>query len=260
MSTNRNAGASASRSTTSRPDPIAHVSIIIPARDEAATILQTLDSVDDARRHLLARVTSSCVVVLDDCTDGTEALLRRRLRRQHDCSTLVVSCDARNVGTARAVGTAAAVDDARRREVPLSSTWLASTDADTTVPPHWLHAQLQLADQGIDALTGTVELERHSDQPLRDRFNEAYVLGADGSHRHVHGANMAMRADTYLAAGGWRSLPCGEDHDLWNRLRNVGNCATSSSFAVTTSARLSGRAPDGFAADLAALRRVESVA
>ncbi len=173
---------------------------------------------------------------------------------------LVVSCEARNVGTARAVGAAAAIDDARRRRVPLWSTWLASTDADSTVPRHWLHAQLQWADQGVDAVTGTVELEVHSDQPLRERFNEAYVLGPDGSHRHVHGANMAMRAQTYLAAGGWRSLACGEDHDLWNRLHRVGRCVTSSAFAVATSARLEGRAPDGFAADLAALRLAESVA
>lgn len=242
------------------PDSIGHVAIVVPARNEAGTILRTFDAVDDARRQLPDSVTSSFVVVLDDCTDDTEKLLRQRRRRVRDSSLLIVGCDARNAGAARAVGAAAALEDARQRGVRLSATWLASTDADTTVPTHWLCAQLDLADQGIDAVVGTVELERHSDPLLRGRFNDVYRLGHDGSHSHVHGANMAMRADTYLAAGGWQPLACGEDHDLWGRLRRVGNCVSSTAIAVGTSARLEGRAPDGFAADLAALQRAEPVA
>lgn len=71
---------------------------------------------------------------------------------------------------------------------------------------------------------------------------------------------MAMRADAYLAAGGWQPLACGEDHDLWARLSQIGNCVSSTAISVRTSARLEGRAPDGFAADLAALHQAETVA
>ena len=36
----------------------------------------------------------------------------------------------------------------------------------------------------------------------------------NGTHGHVHGANMGFRGDAYLAAGGWYPLASGEDHDL----------------------------------------------
>ncbi len=260
MSSN-NPGADRSPNQSARhPDLIGHVAVVVPARNEAGTIIRTVAAVEDARRQLLHNVTSSFVVVLDDCTDDTESLIRQARRRGRHSSLIVVGCSARNAGAARAVGAAAALEDARQRGALMSATWLASTDADTTVPAHWLRSQLLLADQGIDAVAGTVELERNEDPHLRHRFDEVYRFGHDGSHTHVHGANMAMRADVYLAAGGWRPLACGEDHDLWGRLREVGNCVSSTAIAVSTSARLEGRAPGGFAADLAALRQSETVA
>lgn len=239
---------------------IDHVAIVVPARNEAATIRRTLDAIDAARRRLRGTVTTSCVIVLDDCTDDTERVLRRHLRREADNPLHIVSCEARNVGAARALGTSAALDDVRRRGTRLSTTWLATTDADTSVPPHWLYQQLRLADEGVDGVAGTVNLANNVDSRLRKRFDETYLLGHDGTHGHVHGANMSMRATTYLEAGGWLPLACGEDHDMWRRLCRVGNCVSSTAIAVTTSDRLRGRAPDGFAADLAELRRAEPVA
>jgi len=247
-------------SGSQRHHTIDHVAIVVPARNEAATILRTLDAIDAARQRLPATVTSSRLIVLDDCTDETEHVLRQRLRRETGNSLRIVRCDARNVGAARALGTGAALDDARHRGAQLSTTWLATTDADTFVPPHWLHEQLRLANRGVDAVAGTVSLANNVDSRLRKRFEETYRLGHDGTHGHVHGANMSMRATTYLEAGGWHPLVCGEDHDLWGRLGQVGNCVSSTAIAVTTSDRLRGRAPEGFAADLAELQRAEPVA
>ena len=42
-------------------------------------------------------------------------------------------------------------------------------------------------------------------------------MARDGTHRHVHGANLGVRADLLDAVGGWRRLHTGEDHDLWQR-------------------------------------------
>jgi hypothetical protein len=54
-------------------------------------------------------------------------------------------------------------------------------------------------------------------------------------------------------AGGWRGLSTAEDHDLWNRLKAQGsNCRSAATLAITTSGRLKGRAPCGFAGALAA--------
>ena len=48
----------------------------------------------------------------------------------------------------------------------------------------------------------------------KSRFRMTYQINTDGTHPHVHGANLGMRADAYLAAGGWNPLPTAEDHDL----------------------------------------------
>ena len=82
-------------------------------------------------------------------------------------------------------------------------------------------------------------------------FAASYDLPSDGTHRHVHGANMGTRGDVYLLAGGWRRLHTGEDHDLWARLGQVTKCVSSTAITVRTSARLVGRAPAGFARDIA---------
>ena len=50
-----------------------------------------------------------------------------------------------------------------------------------------------------------------------------------------------------------RWLTTGEDHDLWNRLRRYGPTLSTTALTVATSARRTGRAPEGFAADLSAL-------
>jgi hypothetical protein len=78
-------------------------------------------------------------------------------------------------------------------------------------------------------------------------------MHGDGTHPHVHGANIGVRADVYLEAGGWTPLETGEDHDLWNRLSGSGCTKRSiAQLKVITSGRRIGRAPHGFAEALAA--------
>jgi hypothetical protein len=87
---------------------------------------------------------------------------------------------------------------------------------------------------------------------VQERFRGSYHIHADGTHPHVHGANMGVRADASLKAGGWLALETAEDHDLWHRLRHSGHCALSAAkLQVTTSGRKTGRAPHGFAEALA---------
>ena len=234
---------------------IRHVAVVIPARDEAETIEATVDSVEHARRQLPAGVTSSCVVVVDSSADDTGLVIERR-RQQHDrgrhspSTTLVVRVSHQCVGAARSVGCRIALAGALYRS---SSVWLANTDADTVVPEHWLTAQLELAGRGVGAVAGTVELDGDVDAAVRSRFAAVYELSTDGTHRHVHGANLGVRGDAYLLAGGWRRLHTGEDHDLWGRLHRATTCVSSTSITVRTSARTVGRAPDGFARDIARL-------
>ncbi|MGY6502234.1 MAG: glycosyltransferase [Acidimicrobiales bacterium] len=226
--------------------PITHVAVVVPARDEQDLIATSIVSINRARRALGPRVSSSCVVVADSCSDATIAVAERAALDGPPITILEVRAGL--VGASRRAGTRAALS---RVTAPLRSVWLANTDADTIVPGDWLTAQVELADRGADAVAGIVTLGAHEGDPvLTQRFDAAYVLNPDGSHGHVHGANLGLRADVYCAAGGWSPLSTGEDHDLVARLGSA-RIERTIALRVQTSARRVGRAPHGFAADLA---------
>jgi hypothetical protein len=86
---------------------------------------------------------------------------------------------------------------------------------------------------------------------LAERFRQFYVRGGE-HHPHVHGANLGVRADAYLAAGGFAAHPTGEDHALWRALADRPRIATRR-IPVVTSARRRARAPSGFAGFLTAM-------
>jgi hypothetical protein len=116
------------------------------------------------------------------------------------------------------------------------------------VPLDWIAVQLSLADAGVAAVAGIVRLAEDGSAEAHELYRAAYVTGTDGTHGHVHGANLALRADAYLDAGGWSDAALAEDHCLWERLKRRGwQLASPVSSTVITSPRLSGRAPRGFA-------------
>jgi glycosyltransferase involved in cell wall biosynthesis len=236
---------------------IRHVAVVIPARDEADTIMATIDSVERARAHLPVGVSSTTVVVVDASSDATGTIIEGRSRfptEGRPTSSIVVRTAHGCVGAARSVGCRVALAGSLHRP---RHVWLANTDADTVVPRHWLVAQLELAERHATAVAGTVELGVDVDDHVREQFAAGYETSPDGTHRHVHGANMGTRGDVYLLAGGWKRLHSGEDHDLWTRLGQVTTCVSSTAITVRTSARQVGRAPAGFARDIARITRAD---
>lgn len=227
---------------------IRHIAILIPARNEERLLPRCISSVLRAQAFLPTDVTSDVIVVADSCTDRTYATARRLLRR----AGVVLTTNARNVGVARSLAGRAAL---ARYLGPRRHCWLANTDADCEVPENWLFKQLILANDGAHAVAGIVDVDDFSEHHSRvaDRFHKSYVIHADGTHPHVHGANIGFRADLYLGVGGWAHIETAEDHDLWNRLRARG-CRQHSvaQLKVWTSGRRLGRAPFGFAGALAA--------
>jgi Glycosyl transferase family 2 len=195
---------------------------------------------------VVAPVPVRICVVADACADRTADIAR-----QARADVIVIR--ERNVGAARAAGMAAALR--QLRDQPPETVWLASTDADTCVPPWWLAYQLDYAASGWDAVLGTVTVADWNEHPphLPAAFAARYTFG-EGPHPHVHGANLGCRASAYLKAGGFRPLPTGEDHDLLAALGRTGCAiARSSAITVTTSSRRRGRAPAGFSQLLASL-------
>jgi glycosyltransferase involved in cell wall biosynthesis len=224
-----------------------HIAVLIPARDEEVLLPRCLRSVLAAARLLPSHVSSDVIVVSDSCSDGTASVGRRLLQSRG----LVVEAHAGNVGIARAMAAQTAL---ARFSGDASRCWLANTDADCEVPETWLLDQLALAHNGYAAVAGIVDVDCFEEHlPIVEaRFRMTYQINTDGTHPHVHGANLGMRADAYLAAGGWNPLTTAEDHDLWGRLRACpGQHLSDASLQVLTSGRRVGRAPLGFAGALA---------
>lgn len=219
---------------------IRSLAVVVPAADEEARLPSCLDALDRARRCL-----RSCrpgigfvrtVVVLDRCIDGSEAIARSRPWVD------VARSDAGLVGAARARGADRVLGGYHG---VLSDLWIANTDADSEVPPNWLVTMVDLADSGADLVLGTV-MPDDLPHPLLHRWLDRHHL-RDG-HPHVHAANLGVRADAYIALGGWRPTAHGEDVDLVDRAsaRDL-RIARSGAVPVRTSGRLRGRAPNGFA-------------
>lgn len=223
------------------------VAVVVPAHDEAALLPLCLASVAVAGAAVAGRALVSTIVVADACADATAAVAGA-----HGAEVLEVGY--RNVGAARASGVGAAL--AAPGLAAARRTWLASTDADTVVPPDWLSRQLDLADAGFVAVAGVVRVDSFLDHPAgtESAFAAHYATEPGAPHTHVHGANIGARADAYLRAGGWDALGLAEEHDLWRRLRAAGErCLATTTLWVTTSGRANGRADGGFADLLAGL-------
>lgn len=225
-----------------------HMSVLIPARNEEAFLPRCLQSTMAACLILPTHVTFDIVVAVDCSTDRTREIAERMLRNKG----AVVTTNVGMVGEVRAIAASVALE---RYRGPVNRCWLANTDADCSVPETWLIDQLSIAMRGIEAVAGTINVDsfREHRPGMEQRFRATYLIHPDGSHPHVHGANLGVRADAYLRAGGWGVLATAEDHDLWNRLLRVGSRRISlGRVRVITSGRRVGRAPHGFAETLAA--------
>ncbi|MDH5824083.1 glycosyltransferase [Luteimonas sp. RD2P54] len=215
------------------------IGAIVPVHDEEAHLDACLAAVRRAAAHpALGGEPVRIVVALDRCSDGSAAIAAR-----HGAHAVVP--ERGNVGRARGAAAAAAI--------ALGARWIASTDADSVVPPDWLHRQLGFA---CDAFCGVVEVRDWGGYAdgVADAFGRAQLRCDD--HPHVHGANLGVRADLYLRCGGFPPLPAHEDVALVDALARQGaRIARRATPAVATSARRLARAAGGFAAYLGALER-----
>ncbi|GAA3422465.1 glycosyltransferase [Streptosporangium vulgare] len=252
------------------------VGVVVPARDEEELLPACLASLDLAGR-MIPGVAVHLIVVADTCGDRTASIAAR-------AGATVVEGTMTNVGQARLAGTQVLLR--RTRGLDPATVWVATTDADTLVPPCWLGRQLRHAAQGWEAIVGTVTVTDWSGYPswCRTAYAEGYTAGTETSdteaigvkangenggnaacqertgdarwHPHVHGANLGLTAAAYLAVGGFSALPTGEDDALVRALESAGRrVLRTTGVSVVTSARRDPRAPDGFGHFLARLER-----
>ncbi|WP_074853154.1 glycosyltransferase [Gordonia westfalica] len=209
--------------------------VVVPAHNERALLPSCLAALDAAIAGL--RRSVQVIVVLDSCDDDSAAVVPDHMTALH--------VTARCVGAARRAGFFAA------SPTPADTTWFATTDADSAVPPDWLLAHLQAAESGADAFVGIVTPDGFDGWPPGTGTMFAGRYDARPGHRHVHGANLGVRASAYAAVGGFRDLDAHEDVDLVRRLQGAAaRIVWGADAPVRTSTRRIGRTDHGFASYL----------
>ncbi|MGW4488359.1 glycosyltransferase [Amycolatopsis sp. NPDC004368] len=224
------------------------VAVVVPAQDEAALLPGCLAALRRSLRQVPAGIARLVVVVADRCTDATAALAREAGAHVVVNSVLTTIGAVRDLGCRTALAAVAPSDPAR--------VLLLNTDADTEVSPTWAGRHLDSARAGWHATAGPAVLSAPFPGSVEAAARYRGIVARD--QPNVYGANLAVRADAYHAAGGFGAIATGEDHALWARLGEAGfRRRHEPDAAVFTSPRRRGRAPGGLAELLLELTTAE---
>jgi glycosyltransferase involved in cell wall biosynthesis len=211
---------------TNRPSAKPAVSVIVPARNESAHIKACLDA-------LLVQVGApsyEIIIVDNGSTDPTPAIVQSYIAAHPRRHLRLVTEPAPGRGAARATGFAAATGEL-----------LLSTDADSTVPPHWVASlATALADPRIVAVTGRCRITDCGPvtnaffnwlQPTSIKCNRL-IRG----HWWLIGSNFGIKRTVYEHSGGFnRCYNDQEDIELSSRIALLGRIkALPPHVAVTT--------------------------
>ncbi|MET0190828.1 MAG: glycosyltransferase, partial [Pseudonocardia sediminis] len=140
--------------------PVRAVGVLVPARDERDHVEACLDAALTALARLPPEIVTALCLVVDRSGDGTGAVARRAVAAHgHTRTTVDVIANAAplRIGEVRNLGARTLLR--RLHPVAPERTWLLSTDADSTVGPDWAERHLHLADAGVDAVAGGIELD-----------------------------------------------------------------------------------------------------
>jgi glycosyltransferase involved in cell wall biosynthesis len=217
---------------------IEEIAVVVPVRNEQDHLPTCIAALRRARARVAEIADVRVVLVLDDCTDGSERIAAAAGDLE------IVRIAARNVGTARRTG----VDHALARSSrPLRHIWIANTDADSVVPELWLTIMHEEVRRGAQLVLGMV-VPTPGLTPSQQRMWRSHHVAVEG-HPHVHGANLGIRADLYRALGGWPEVSTGEDEQLARLAAQTADAriVPTARHPVCTSSRLVARAPLGFA-------------
>jgi glycosyltransferase involved in cell wall biosynthesis len=224
------------------------VGIVVPVHNEERLLEPALAAIDEAVSLVPSGVACLTALVLNGCTDDSASIARRWARdleqRQGRHRSSVLRCRSAGVGSARRAGCSLVLR--KWRHLDPGGMWLATTDADSRVPPSWLTTQLEAHERGFDLWSGRVAVEDWSlyHEETATRWNEVYAAES----APIHGANLGFNAQAYRSVGGFRLLLTGEDRALYDAIVASGAPACrDDTVRVLTSSRRHARAPAGFA-------------
>lgn len=241
------------------------VAVAIPVHNEASLITPCLMAL--ARQSVTERF--DVVVLLNNCSDGTEIVverLSRALPYRLQIHEYWLDPAVLNAGVARRLAMLHAASFVGATGV------LLTTDADACVPEHWIESNLRYIDAGCDAVAGMTHMDPEDEATLPTHLgdDEARVMAYatlldeidslldpcahDPFPRHTErsGASIAVRADVHNRAGGFEGVASGEDRRFFQSLRQLdAKIRHASDIVVTVSGRLTGRAHGGMAETMA---------
>ncbi len=252
-------------------DTSCRAAVIIPARNEEATLPASLDAlahqVDIAGAPLPLRAYE-ILLLLNNCTDRT-AVVARRWQGAHPHVALhimerTLDAASAHVGTARRLlmDTAWHRLGARSRAVRA----ILSTDSDTQVAPDWIAQNLRALERGADAVGGVIRLKLSDLEALPPGARKAYLRdrqyqqlvaefeslldpqAGDPWPRHLEhfGASLACTPEAYARAGGMPPERSLEDVAFVDALRRIdARLRHDPAVVVYTSSRLEGRVDVG---------------
>ena len=253
---------------TPAPDDAAlpSVTVIVPARDEEATVGACVDSVLAAD---YPRERVEVIVVDDDSADRTAAVVRRRMAGAPALATAGFALAEADRGEAEGDGRLRLVQipENRRRDRAHKKRAIEkavehargeivlTTDADCTVPPGWLRAMAaQFEGPETAFVSGPVRYRVRPGDGLFVRLQALDFFGlmacgaggiGDGRPNLANGANVGYRRETFEALGGFSGIDhvtSGDDELLMQKVAyqtplDVRFCADPGAVVVTEPVR-----------------------
>ncbi len=248
------------------------LSVVIPVRDEEASLPATLEALAsqlDADGSPLDPDLYEIILLVNNSVDRSAEIARAFASRHPALVLHVAEIDLpdqeAHVGRARRL-----LMDTAAGRLPASGL-IATTDADTVVAPDWIAMMLAEFEAGADAVAGRILVDpagfaEHDgaarrfhllDVTYRSLVAELEARLAPDPHdpwpRHFQhfGPSIAVTITAYRRAGGMPPLPSLEDVAFYNALRGIGaRIRHSPAVRVVTSARPAGRTGFGFAVQL----------
>jgi GT2 family glycosyltransferase len=241
------------------------VAVAIPVHNEAGYIEACLQ----ALAQQTVREKFDVVALLNNCSDGTEIVVHRLaadLPYRLQVNEYWLEPGLVNAGVARRLAMQHAASFVGKDGV------LLTTDADSTVPPDWIEANLRYIDAGCDAVAGMSRMDPADEALLPPHLAEdeakvmAYAAMLDEidyrlnptehdpwpRHTEHSGASIAVRAEMHDAVGGIAGVASGEDRQFFDALRRIdAKIRHAPEIVVTVSGRLVGRAVGGMAETMA---------
>ncbi|HET8735825.1 MAG TPA: glycosyltransferase [Pricia sp.] len=250
------------------PSGKAGLVVTVPAKNEESSILFCLRSL--VKQFAMANVgidyeLYEVLVLCHNCTDNTGAICRQFQKENPFFGLSFIETDRPEINNVVAVRRVLMRIAAGR--LP-GSGYIVTTDADTSVGRYWVANLLGYSGSGYGMVCGRIDIDlrtvsgnARSTLELKQRYFDLrteleHLVSPDLTdpwprHGHNSGPNLAVRRDVYLEVGGMPPKGFLEDIALYEAVCAAGykirHCPDT---VVTTSCRLTPRAPRGFGAEL----------